>query len=101
MQMIHMKKRLTLSQKISRLRVRLHDREWRRYGWLLLIGKGTGIALLIAGLAFLPDLVALKAFAADGEIKATDVCNPLNTVWALLIAFLLFALQVRFAMLDC
>ncbi len=100
MQMIHMKKRLTLSQKISRLRVRLHDREWRRYGWLLLIGKGTGIALLIAGVAFLPDLVALKAFAADGEIKATDVVNPLNTVWTLLAAFLVFGMQVGFTMLE-
>src|SRR5712691_8524572 len=100
MQTMHMKKRLTLSQKISRLGVRLHDREWRRYGWLLLIGKGMGIALLVAGVAFLPDLIGLNAFAADGDVKATDIVNPINTVWTLLAAFLVFAMQVGFTMLE-
>src|SRR3989475_4130349 len=100
MQTMHMKKRLTLSEKISRLGVRLHDREWRRYGWLLLIGKGMGIALLVAGVAFLPDLIGLHAFAADGEVKANDIVNPINTVWTLLAAFLVFAMQVGFTMLE-
>src|SRR3989441_1187280 len=100
MQTMHMKKRLTVSQKISRLGVRLQDREWRRYGWLLLIGKGMGIALLVAGVAFLPDLIGLHAFAADGEVKANDIVNPINTVWTLLAAFLVFAMQVGFTMLE-
>src|SRR2546428_6391683 len=100
MQTMHMKKRLTLSEKISRLGVRLHDREWRRYGWLLLIGKGMGIALLIAGVAFLPDLIGLHAFAADGEVKPNDIVNPINTVWTLVAAFLVFAMQVGFTMLE-
>src|SRR5438132_2050263 len=97
---MHMKKRLTLSQKISRLRGRFHDREWRRYGWLLLSGKGIGVALLIAGVAFLPGLVGLNALAADGEVKPNDIVNPLNTVWTLLAAFLVFAMQVGFTMLE-
>ena len=97
---MHMKKRLTLSQKLSRLRGRFHDREWRRYGWLLLIGKGIGVALLIAGVAFLPGLVGLNALAADGEVKPNDIVNPLNTVWTLLAAFLVFAMQVGFTMLE-
>src|SRR6266702_1052532 len=91
-----MKKRLTLSQKMSRLGVRLRDPEWRRYGGLLLTGKGLGVALLIAGVAFLPDLIGLNAFAADGDVKAADVVNPINTVWTLLAAFLVFAMQVGF-----
>src|SRR6266849_4871071 len=98
--MMHIKKRLTLSQKLSRLRGRLHDREWRRYGWLLLIGKGTGVALLIAGVAFLPGLVGLNVLAADAEVKASDIVNPINTVWTLLAAFLVFAMQVGFTMLE-
>src|SRR3989442_173057 len=97
---MHMKKRLTLSQKISRLRGRFHDREWRRYGWLLLIGKGMGVALLIAGVAFLPGLVGFNALAADAEVKPNDIVNPLNTVWTLLAAFLVFAMQVGFTMLE-
>src|SRR5262252_6269486 len=95
-----MKRRLTLSQKISRLGNRLHDREWRRYGWLLLTGKGIGIALLVAGVAFLPGWVGLRAFAADAAVKPEDIVNPINTVWTLLAAFLVFAMQVGFTMLE-
>jgi ammonium transporter, Amt family len=95
-----MKTRLTLSQKLLRLRGRLHDREWRRYGWLLLNGKGLGIALLITGIAFLPGWVGLGAHAADGQVKPDDIVNPLNTVWTLLAAFLVFAMQVGFTMLE-
>src|SRR5437016_4450261 len=97
---MRMKKRLTLSQKLSRLRGRFHDREWRRYGWLLLIGKGIGVALLIAGVAFFLGLVGLKSLAADVEVKPSDIINPLNTVWTLLAAFLVFAMQVGFTMLE-
>src|SRR5438128_12557560 len=97
---MQMKKRLTLSQKISRLGGRLRDREWRRYGWLVLIGKGTGVALLIAGAALLPDLIGLNTFAADGDVKAGDIVNPINTVWTLVAAFLVFGMQVGFTMLE-
>src|ERR1700704_6712218 len=95
-----MKKRLTLSQKMSRFGVRLRDPEWRRYGGLLLIGKGLSVALLIAGFVFLPDLIGLNAFAADGDVKAADIVNPINTLWTLLAAFLVFGMQVGFTMLE-
>src|SRR2546426_166962 len=97
---MHMKKRLTLSQKIKRLSGRLRDGEWRRSGWLLLIGKGIGVALLIAGAALLPDLIGLNTFAADGDVKAGDIVNPINTVWTLVAAFLVFGMQVGFTMLE-
>jgi len=60
-----MNKKLSLSQKISRLRARLRDSEWRRYGALLLAGKATAIGLLILAMAFLnPDLLGFRAMAA-------------------------------------
>ena len=37
-----MNKRLSLAKKLSRLQIRLHDPEWRRYGTLLLAGKMIG-----------------------------------------------------------
>src|SRR6266581_2131877 len=95
-------KRLSLSQKISRLQVRLHDPEWRRYGTLLLIGKMVGVGLLLGGLvALFPDLLGFsKVLAADPDLKGNDIVNPLNTVWTLVAAFLVFAMQVGFTMLE-
>jgi ammonium transporter, Amt family len=88
------------SAKISRLFDRLRDREWRRYGLLLLIGKASGVALLLAAIIFLPEVMGWKAFAADTELKSSDLVNPLNTMWTLLAAFLVFGMQVGFTMLE-
>ncbi len=96
-----MNKKLSFSGKISRLRSRLRDSEWRQYGALLLAGKLTGIGLLILMTAFLnPGLLGMKAFAADPVLKGNDIVNPINTVWTLLAAFLVFGMQVGFTMLE-
>jgi Amt family ammonium transporter len=93
--------RLSLSQKISRLRIRLHDRQWRHYGAALLAGKMAGVLLLLAGAVVLfPDLVGMKAHAAPPDLKGSDIVNPLNTVWTLLAAFLVFGMQVGFTLLE-
>jgi Amt family ammonium transporter len=93
-------RKLTLAQKFSRLRQRMRDPEWRRYGRLLLFGKLAGVALLLAGIAVLPDLFGLKVFAADGDLKGNDIINPLNTVWTLVAAFLVFGMQIGFTVLE-
>ena len=91
----------TLSEKLSRLRARLQDREWRRYGALLLCGKLMGIALLFTGVMFYnPSLLGLGAYAADPTVTGNDIVNPLNTVWTLIAAFLVFGMQVGFTMLE-
>src|ERR1051325_8704142 len=93
-------KKLSLSQKISRFRLRLHDPEWRRYGKLLLAGKFIGVLLLLVVVGLIPALFNGKAHADDGDITGTAVVNPLNTVWTLLAAFLVFGMQVGFTMLE-
>jgi Amt family ammonium transporter len=93
-------KRLSWSEKISRLGTRMRDREWRRYGRLLLVGKLLGIGLVITVLVLTPELIGWTTFAADGDLKANDVVNPLNTFWVLMAAFLVFAMQVGFTMLE-
>src|SRR6185369_9362645 len=94
--------RLSLMYKFSRLRIRLNDPEWRKYGLILLAGKLIGVVLLLVGIGILfPDLLGLgKTFAADGELKGNDIVNPINTLWTLLAAFLVFAMQVGFTMLE-
>jgi len=96
----HWETRLSWSQKISRLGNRMRDREWRRYGKLLLAGKLAGIGLVIGVLVIAPELIGWQTFAAEGELKSTDIVNPLNTFWVLMAAFLVFAMQVGFTMLE-
>jgi len=100
-----MNKRPSFSQKLSRLKARLSDPEWRRYGTLLLIGKVLAIGLLLVGVAFFnPGLLGLNALAqapaAVPVLKGNDIVNPINTVWTLLAAFLVFGMQVGFTMLE-
>src|SRR5580698_8031834 len=91
----------SFTQKLSRVKARLRDPEWRRYGTLLLLGKFTAIALLLVAMAFFnPDLIGFRAFAADPQLKGNDIVNPVNTVWTLLAAFLVFGMQVGFTMLE-
>jgi Amt family ammonium transporter len=96
-----MENRLSFPGKISRLRERLRNPEWRQYGNILLMGKLTGVGLiLLAALLMNPDLLGLRTFAADPVLKANDIVNPLNTVWVLVAAFLVFGMQVGFTMLE-
>ncbi|MBV9928420.1 MAG: ammonium transporter [Acidobacteria bacterium] len=93
-------KRLSLQQKLVRLRARMQDPEWRRYGRLLLAGKLLGVGLLVGLLLLTPELLGWTAAAADPELKGNDIVNPLNTVWVLVAAFLVFGMQVGFTMLE-
>jgi ammonium transporter, Amt family len=92
---------LPMANRISRLRERLRAPEWRHYGFLMLAGKLAGIAVLLGGTYLLnPDLFGLRVFAADPTLKGNDIVNPINTVWTLIAAFLVFAMQVGFTMLE-
>jgi ammonium transporter, Amt family len=96
-----MSHRLSFRSKLSNLRNRLRDREWRRYGGLLLLGKAAGLALLMVAFYFLnPGLMGSRALAADPVLKGNDIVNPINTVWTLVAAFLVFGMQVGFTMLE-
>ncbi len=87
--------------KLSLLGQRLRDREWRRYLYLLMIGKLTAIAILVLiALPVISHFVGSPVLAADPVLKGNDIVNPLNTVWTLVAAFLVFAMQVGFTMLE-
>src|SRR2546423_6942689 len=94
--------KLSLTEKVSRLAVRLRDPEWRRYGKLLLTGKMMGIGLVLLIIFVVTNMFFVKVYAADAapEIKAADIINPINTVWTLIAAFLVFGMQVGFTMLE-
>ncbi len=112
---VHVGKRLSLGEKFSRLNLRLREPEWRRYGLLLIQGKlmGIGLVLLIMlavnVIPALPDILGSTVRAADEvkpaevlypTVKPGDIVNPLNTMWTLVAAFLVFGMQVGFTMLE-
>ena len=86
--------------KVNRLVQRLQDRQWRKYGYTLAAGKAVGIVFVFAAMMLVQSLIGGQANAADGAVKAKDVINPLNTLWTLLAAFLVFGMQVGFTMLE-
>ncbi|HZQ95349.1 MAG TPA: ammonium transporter [Candidatus Sulfotelmatobacter sp.] len=91
---------LSYSEKLSRLATRLKDPEWRRYAGLLFGGKALGIAVLMLLITVISGVFFAHVYAADAEVKAADVVNPLNTAWTLIAAFLVFGMQVGFTMLE-
>ena len=93
-------KKLSLAEKFTRLRGRVRDAEWRRYGKLVLAGKMVGVGIVLLFMMVVSGLFFGRAYAADAEVKAADVVNPINTMWTLIAAFLVFGMQVGFTMLE-
>src|SRR5436190_15166489 len=118
--------KLCFREKLSRLGGRIRQPQWRRYGAQLLLGKMLGLAVLLVGVTILPRLPQLlfggaPAYAQEqatapvtqpaaaapatpvdpyAAAKGGDIINPLNTVWTLLGAFLVFGMQAGFTMLE-
>ena len=92
---------LSFASKVHRLGTRLRDTQWRKYGMVLLTGKFLAIALMLAVAVLInPSQLGLRTFAADPTLKGNDIVNPINTLWTLVAAFLVFGMQVGFTMLE-
>jgi len=90
---------------ITTLRVRIKDRERQKAFVSYLTGKlvGVGLALVIVyALAwyFSSKLGAATLHTDAPPLKADDVVNPVNTVWVLVTAFLVFFMQAGFMFLE-
>jgi Amt family ammonium transporter len=88
---------------------RFKDADTRRLFWVLLGGKMLGILTLLAGMTFLSAYFGASASAsaatpvarvAQAAQATTDVINPLNTLWVLVTAFLVFFMQAGFMALE-
>jgi Amt family ammonium transporter len=90
---------------ITTLRVRIKDPEARKYFRTYLAGKMVGLGIVLLGVWVLVWYFSTKAGAAtlhtaDPPLKTDDIINPLNTVWVLVTAFLVFFMQAGFMMLE-
>lgn len=86
--------------KRMRLGQRLRDPEWRRYALLLVGSKAIALGVLCLSLLFITHLIGGPAMAADPVLSGNDIVNPINTFWTLVGAFLVFAMQAGFTMLE-
>src|SRR4029079_1891479 len=95
---------MTRNNRLNKWSDRLRDPEWRRYGYLLLGGKALGLGLVLTAIYYVSSQIGAHVTAADAPppptVSGNDIVNPLNTVWTLLAAFLVFGMQVGFTMLE-
>ena len=78
---------------------RLADRDTRRLFLSILGGKLLGVAILVGGIKLVGWYWFSSAFA-DETPKLPDYVNPINTMWTLIAAFLVFFMQAGFMCLE-
>src|SRR6202011_5486017 len=81
----------------------LRERDTRRLIAVIMGGKLLGlIAVLgaIKGFAWFFDSVATAAPLKQVAVKADDIVSPVNTIWVLVPAFLVFFMQAGFMALE-
>ena len=103
-----------ISARVRRLGQRLRDPEWRKFGLTLLAGRAAALALLVLVIVAANVVPALlspahahaQAGTATTQPLTTNVqtsdpyVSPINTVWTLIAAFLVFGMQAGFTMLE-
>src|SRR5262245_36264663 len=90
---------------ITTLRVRIKDRERQKAFAAYFSGKMIGLGLVVLGLWAISWYFSTKAGAsmmgqAAPAMKADDIVNPVNTMWVLITAFLVFFMQAGFMFLE-
>src|SRR5689334_1416304 len=87
---------------LKRFIERMKEPGSRRVFAAILAGKVLGALILIGGIAGTTWYFGSKAYAdtAAPAPTAADLINPLNTMWVLLAAFLVFFMQAGFMMLE-
>ncbi len=97
-----MKVTLTKTNLLSSFR-QLTREKWA-LGATILTGKMIGLILVLIAMFTIPGLLPTAAHAAAAPAKPTDIetsmMNSIDTVWTLVAAFLVFAMQAGFVMLE-
>jgi Amt family ammonium transporter len=78
----------------------LKEPERRKLFVALLGGKMIAVALLLGGIKFVGTYFGAQAGAQEVAAKAADLINPINTMWTLIAAFLVFFMQAGFMALE-
>jgi Amt family ammonium transporter len=88
--------------KLGRLK-QLKEKDTRKLMWVILSGKMLGIVGVFAAIKGFSWAFSSAAWAQDAQPvvhQANDIINPINTVWVLVTAFLVFFMQAGFMALE-
>lgn len=85
----------------GRLRTNMRDPIRRRNVALLMTGKMIGVAVVLFLIhSLMPGVASAQDGSGDAPLDPVASINAINTVWVLIAAFLVFAMQVGFVMLE-
>ena len=85
----------------GRLRTNMRDPIRRRNVALLMAGKMIGVAIVLFLIhSLMPGIASAQDGSGDAPLDPVASINAINTVWVLIAAFLVFAMQVGFVMLE-
>jgi Amt family ammonium transporter len=79
---------------------RIKQPERHKLFWALLTAKVLGVAALVLVIKGITFYFATPAFAEDAAAAPPAYVNPLNTLWVLVAAFLVFFMQAGFMALE-
>ena len=99
---------ITLRMVSMRLRMNWQDPQIRRHVGLLFLGKAIGLFIVLTLITrwFLPAMLGAQAAPGAAAAATAPILDPMatvnavNTVWVLVAAFLVFAMQVGFVLLE-
>src|SRR4029077_17818421 len=87
-------------QDMRRIWTRLQDPERRRVFKAIFGGKMIALGILYMLIIAIPAYFGTPAFAEDAAAPPPAYVNPINTVWVLVSAFLVFFMQAGFMCLE-
>src|SRR3954467_8013527 len=89
---------------VTTLRLHMKNRDSRRFFGTYLAGKMIGLGLVLIAAWALTWYFSTKAGASmlrqTPAGQAADIINPINTMWVLIAAFMVFFMQAGFMMLE-
>jgi Amt family ammonium transporter len=87
---------------VRRFFTEMRQRRSRRVFYALLGGKLLGVGLVLGAVKGVGGLFVQVAGAQDNSpaVQAASLVNPINTIWVLVTAFLVFFMQAGFMMLE-
>ncbi len=79
---------------------RMRQKDYRRLFGVIMLSKVLGVVVLLLAIKLVGTYLFTPAFADDAPAEPPPYVNPLNTMWTVMAAFLVFFMQAGFMMLE-